>query len=251
MDNVVLAYALLICVLVVSSTGVVFDKKVIQDLLASQCPRQCRSEVDIDYLKKMCTCIARERAFLYGKRTPSSSHLAEKPVVEDRNQLDKPITLQQLAALLAAESQQRKSNVANVNVHPKQDTGTSITELKRLEEALSAKERQTKRLSIEPMKMRDDSNSENLQYRAIQELLSATQMANIPNNKGKSISEIDQHAAVTEGTTDLFKAEIGKDEATATKEDYLNWVEKQMKVSELRLEKLLKFYEFIRLTKDM
>lgn len=79
------------------------------------------------------------------------------------------------------------------------------------------------------------------------------------NNSGSQLHEMlmrreQQLRTSTEApqlqTTDLFKAQIGKDIATATREDYLQWVEKQMKVSELRLLKLMKFYDFIKSTPD-
>jgi len=43
---------------------------------------------------------------------------------------------------------------------------------------------------------------------------------------------------------------MGVDISLATRDDFLNWVEKEMKAAEQRLMKLLKFYQFILATSD-
>lgn len=90
-------------------------------------------------------------------------------------------------------------------------------------------------------------------YEALNGLLEADRSHDVADNRGNRREESLHRAqppAAPDTTSDLFKSEIGKDESSATKEDYLVWVEKQMKSSEIRLQKLLKFYEFIKATPD-
>lgn len=49
-------------------------------------------------------------------------------------------------------------------------------------------------------------------------------------------------------TPNVFISEFGKSVQDATHEDFMDWTEKEMKAAELRLLKLIRFYDFIRKT---
>ena len=221
------------------------DKRSLEEILNSKCPQQCDGEIYNVYLEKMCTCVFRSGTFLYGKRgssTTSAEGQHRRQVgLEDKNILE-------LSKLLAASAVPPHTNEV-VKSSP-----ISTSDVKKLEDILSRKSKLATRY-VEPLEQQrsvlhsestarsPQDTSDDKYDRVLKDLLSSVDLR-------ESERGVKERTTQLETTTDLFKSEIGKDAESATKEDYLKWVEKQMSISEQRLEKLIKFYKLIKLTSD-
>lgn len=231
-----MSFALHICIvlglLVVGSvsfpTSKTLEKGDLEAVLKTECPKQCKGLIENRYLAKLCTCVYRSGAFMYGKRRPSSGSVGV-----ERHGENQPVSIHELARLLTKDSQ-KYSNVADQS--EMSDEPNNIVR--------EPMENSLKNTGDSTEKKQDVAA-------ALQELLRVSDTQNNKDSADSNQQLASENEPLEELSTDLFKSEIGKDKEMARKEDYLKWVEKQLEIGERRMEKLLKFYNFIKLTSDL
>lgn len=197
------------------------NKRSLQAILGEACPLQCSGEIDNINLARLCLCTSRNKVFLYGKRNGNTAAAAP---ADDTSSL--------LRKLLAGYDSKLTVGVPTTAspVQPS-NPGYSKEQLKALLAVLERKTVEEKNIKSH---IKPSTTDLGLQLAGLR----------------KADREVVPVKQTGVDTAELFRSEIGTDPETATKDDYLKWVEKEMTQAEARLLKLLQFYKLLKSTPD-
>lgn len=220
----------------VTVAGEKYTDEEIEAFIAAKCRLVCDGELDDERFKRVCTCDSYRGTFIYGKRNSAMPN--PQPAYREF----------QMSELPEKEGEDRDRKVADKQTELK--TPVNKSELLKLLSGFG-KERSDDSKTLVPKYLPIETSGDIGD--ALEQLLSEkskpVNLAKQPNSwRGWATEE--PTSGVEEAARKLFKEDMGVDISLATRDDFLNWVEKEMKAAEQRLMKLLKFYQFILATSD-